>query len=57
MGAFITVNPFNTNEWWEVSGNTRKLCSNSQKSFLQFTGVTPFPIAADWFVSYPIASG
>jgi len=57
MGPFITVNPFNSNEWWECSGNTRRQCSNSQKAFLQFTGVTPFPIAADWFVSYPIASG
>lgn len=56
MGPFVTVNPFNTNEWWECSGNTRRLLSGSQKYFISLVG-GPTPIPADWFLSYPVATG
>lgn len=55
MGPFIALNPFNQAEWWEISGNKRKLVPPSQRSFLQFVGTQPVLIAADWFLSYPIA--
>lgn len=57
MGPFICLNPFNSGEWWEMSGNTRRQCSTSQKNLLNLLGVVPTALAADWFLSYPIASG
>lgn len=57
MGPFIALNPFNQGEWWEISGNTRRLVPASQRAFLQLVGTNPVLIAVDWFLSYPIASG
>ncbi len=57
MNPFVCLNPYNTGEWWEISGNCRRLVSNSQKSLLQYLGANPTALAADWFVSYPISNG
>lgn len=57
MPPFICLNPFNSGEWWEVSGNTRRLCSTSQKNTLIFLGANPAVLPADWFLSYPVATG
>lgn len=52
---FVCYNPFNTNEWWEVSGNKRRLVHGDQKAFIQFIGGAVATISAGWFLSYPIA--
>lgn len=55
MNPFVCLNPFNTIEWWEISGNKRRQISGSQRAALQFLGVNPSALATDWFLAYPIA--
>lgn len=58
MNPFICLNPFNSGEWWEMSGNSRRLVPAAQRSFLQFIGApAPAPLDAGWFLSYPVAHG
>jgi hypothetical protein len=54
MPPFVCLNPFNAAEWWEISGNKRKLCSTSQRNVLTLAGANPTVLPADWFLSYPI---
>jgi hypothetical protein len=53
----VCLNPFNTAEWNEISGNTRRVIGGSQRATLLFLGVNPSPLAVDWFLSYPVATG
>ncbi len=53
----IFINPFNWAEWWEFSGNTRRLVDASQKYVLQANGVSPTAPPTGWFLAYPITSG
>lgn len=57
MGPFFTTNPFGGGDWYECSGNTRRLVPLGQRNWLAFTGVQPLPIDAGWFLSYPVATG
>lgn len=55
--VLIALNPFNTSEWWEFSGNTRRVIDSTQKFVLSANGVVPSAIPTGWFLAYPVTSG
>ena len=57
MNPFFCLNPFNTAEWWEMSGNTRRAVPTSEKNAAIFIGINPSALPVDWFLSYPVATG
>lgn len=57
MPPFICLNPFNSGEWYEMSGNTRRLVPTAQRNLLSLLGANPAPLDAGWFISYPVATG